>query len=446
MTKEPGKSKLSLGKIRPGISLIGAYIVVIFMGALILLAPFCAQNEISLVDALFTSASAITITGLITVDTATTWTPFGKAVILVLIQLGGIGIMSLTTVSFLFASQASLSLEALYFQELAGVEKMTNIKALLGKIVIVTLLIEAAGAIAIFPVYISELPFLDAVGYSIFHAISAFCSAGFTLLPDGYVAHANATYFLGINMGLIILGGLGFLVLVELWERARGQAIRRRFSLHLRVVVMMSTILLVLGTFLLWTSDQTDFITALFHSVTARSAGFNTVDTGAMTLPAVCLLMVLMFIGAGPGSTGGGIKVTSLATLVALGAQRFRGDNTVTLLKRTIPTRLVIRAVAVALIGVSAVVTATFLLVIFQTQAGLATANLLRDALFEAVSAVCTVGLSVGLTGQLTTASKFTVIFAMIIGRLGLLTIAYGLAAKSGLDKIKYAEGEIMIG
>ncbi|MCH9032650.1 MAG: hypothetical protein IIB00_10390, partial [candidate division Zixibacteria bacterium] len=245
MTTEPGKSKLSLGKIRPGISLIGAYIIVIFIGALILLTPFCAQNDISLVDALFTSASAITITGLITVNTAAAWTPFGKAVILVLIQLGAIGIMSLTTVSFLFASRASLSLEALYFQELAGVQKLTNIKALLGKIVMVTLLIEAAGAIAIFPVYISDLSFLDAVGYSIFHAISAFCSAGFVLLPDGYVAHASSTYFLGINMGLIILGGLGFLVLVELWDRARGHAIRPRFSLHLRVVVMMSTVLLV---------------------------------------------------------------------------------------------------------------------------------------------------------------------------------------------------------
>lgn len=435
-----------LSRIRTGVSLIVIYLLVIFVAALALALPFSQQQPVGFVDCLFTSASAITITGLITVDTAAVWTPIGKIILLILLQLGGIGIMSITTLSFLSAGRASLSLERLYFQELAGSQKVANAISLVKKIVLVTFLIEAIGAIFLFLDLVTILPPGEAFLSAIFHSVSAFCNAGFSLLPDSYMSFEGNTYFLLTNSVLILAGGLGFLVLVELWDSAFYQKGKRKFSLHLRLVVKMAVILVIGGTLLLWATHDFDLLQALFHSISARSAGFNSLDLSVVGLPAIGLIIILMYIGAAPGSTGGGIKTTSLATIVALGLQRFRGENHVTLLKRTIPTNLVIRAVAVALIGIATIALTTGLLVVFQTMDSPEPANLLRDALFEATSAVCTVGLSIGMTLELTTASKFTLIGAMIVGRLGLLTVAYGLAASPGLGKIRAAEGNPMIG
>lgn len=435
-----------LSRIRPGIILIGFYLLIIFVSAIILSLPICQNQPVDFADALFTSASAITITGLNTVNTAVHWSTLGQAVILLLIQVGAIGIMSLTTLTFLSRGRMSLSLERLYFQELAGSQKLSNAVSLVKKIILVTFLIEAIGVALLFGDLSRTLPPGQAFWYSLFHAISAFCNAGFALVPDSYVSWATDEYFLAVNSVLIICGGLGFLVLVELWEAIRRRRGTARFSLHLRMVVRMSAILLVGAAALLWMTDDFNFTQAVFHSVSSRSAGFNSLELSEVGLPAICLIILLMYIGTAPGSTGGGIKVTSLAVLTALGFQRFRGDNTVTLMSRSIPTPLVIRAVAVALIGVGAIAVTTILLVIFQSMDGPASPDLLRDSLFEATSAICTVGLSIGLTAELTTASKVTLIVAMIVGRLGLLTIAYGLAARAKPEKIRYAEGEMMIG
>lgn len=436
-----------LGKIRPGITLVSVYLLTILLGAGLLTLPISRTVPVDFVDAIFTAASAITITGLNTVDTPTTWTGFGQLVILILIQLGGIGIMSLTTVSFLSGARGSLSLETLYFQELAGSQKISNARELVSKIVIVTFLLEGIGVALILVDLVRYYPFPQALWVSIFHSISAFCNAGFSLIPDSYVSLASDHYFLSVNAALIMCGGFGFLVLVELWDRIRSRKReQRRFTLHLRMVLTVSAILVIGAGSLMWLTEDFDFAQAMFHSVSARSAGFNALDISAVNLPSICLIVVLMYIGTAPGSTGGGIKVTSLATLLALGAQRLRGDNTVTLMRRTIPTPLVIRAVAVALIGVGTITVTTFALVIFQTLDGPAEPNLLRDAIFESTSAVCTVGLSTGLTGVMTTASKLTVTVAMIVGRLGLLTIAYGIAARSRPEKMRYAEGNMMIG
>ncbi|MFQ5607804.1 MAG: TrkH family potassium uptake protein [Candidatus Zixiibacteriota bacterium] len=422
------------------------YALVILLSASVLALPISQAQPVSFVDSLFTAASALTITGLSTVDTATVWTPVGQSVILVLIQLGGIGIMSITTLSFLSAGRATLSMERLYFQELAGSAKVANALTLVKKIVLVTLLIEAIGVILMYFDLARHLAPTQAILSAVFHSISAFCNAGFALHSDSYMGYQADAYFLSVNSALILAGGLGFLVLVELWDSMRQRQPNRRYSLHLRLVMRMTVILVFGGAALLWVTEDFDFIQALFHSISSRSAGFNSLDLSTVTLPAISLIILLMYIGTAPGSTGGGIKTTSLATLVALGVQRFRGENNVTLLKRTIPTNLVIRAVAVALIGITAVALTTGLLVVFQTLDGPAPSNLLRDALFEATSAVCTVGLSIGLTSELTTASKITLIGAMIVGRLGLLTIAYGLAARPRLDRIKHAEGIPMIG
>lgn len=435
-----------IGRIRPGISLITIYLLVILVSAALLALPFSRQAPVAFVDCLFTTASAITITGLVTVDTATVWSPIGKTIILILIQLGGIGIMSITTISFLSVGRLSLSMERLYFQELTGTQKIANAISLVKKIVLVTFLIEGVGAVFIFFDLVNSLPPLEAALSAIFHAVSAFCNAGFVLQSDSYMSFQSDTYFLLVNSAMIIAGGLGFLVLVELWDCAFYQKGRRKYSLHLRLVIKMALILVFGGAALLWSTSEFDFMQALFHSINARSGGFNTLDLSTATLPAIGLLIVLMYIGAAPGSTGGGIKTTSLATIVALAVQRFRGENNVTLMKRTIPTNLVIRAVAVALIGIAAIGLATGLLVVFQTIDQPAPANLLRDALFEATSAICTVGLSIGMTQELTTASKFTLIGAMVVGRLGFLTVAYGLAASPKLDKIRAAEGAPMIG
>lgn len=435
-----------LGKLRPGVVLISFYVIVILLGAALLALPFSQERPVGFLDCLFTAASAITITGLNTVDTSLVWSNFGAIVILILIQLGGIGIMSLTTLSFLTAGRASLSLENLYFQELAGSHKIANARSLVKKIILVTFLIEAIGVILIFPDLARTLPPGKAFGHAIFHSISAFCNAGFSLMPNSYMTLGADSYFLYVNCGLIVLGGFGFLVLVELWEHLRRRRVGQQFSLHLRMVITVSVILVVGAAGVFWLTEDFDFLQAFFHSVSARSAGFNAIDITVINLPSICLLMILMYIGTGPGSTGGGIKVTSLATLFALGVQRLRGDNTVTLMKRTIPTPLVIRAVAVAMIGIGTIIVSTMLLVVFQSAGGIAEPNLLRDALFEATSAVCTVGLSAGLTPLMTPASKITIICAMIVGRLGLLTIAYGIAARAKTETIRYAEGSMMIG
>ncbi len=442
--------------------LVGGFAAAIVVGGGLLALPWSAAGQrVAFLDALFTATSAVCVTGLTVIDTGTSYSAFGQAVILMLIQLGGLGITTLSTAMFLiFGQRASLSthdvLESSFLARPKG-----NLKPLLLQVFLWTIAIEAIGAALLLPAELRRLPFAQAVWNAVFHAVSAFCNAGFSLRPDNLMsARTSANVILPIA-GLIIMGGLGFGVLTELteslWTRIRGRR-AHRVSLQAKTVLATTGILLLAGTLGFWvleygnllrgTSVSSRFLTSFFASVTARTAGFNTIDYGQVTAATVCFTILLMAIGGAPGSTAGGIKVTTLAVLFALARARLRGSRWVTLFGRGISNMAVDKAFAVVALMTVFVATGAVLLsavgfshIPHQQHPGQS-----MGLLFEVVSALCTVGLSTGITPTLPAGGKVIVIVLMFVGRLGTLTIALAIARQVPSPGVHLAEEPIMIG
>lgn len=434
--------------------MVYSFLSLIAAGTLLLMLPGATQdgNGLVIIDALFTSTSAVCVTGLIVVDTATHFTLFGEIVIMVLIQLGGIGIITFATFLFLFIS-GGLGVGQMNTLKDMLAEKNTNlVTATLKKVVGFTLFVEA---IAVVAYYLSWDMEFSSQGqrflFSVFHAISAFCNAGFSLFTNSLADAHNATN-LGINittMVLIVLGGLGFTVIWEIIRKKREEAIwRRRLSIHTRIVLYTTTLLIFVGTvFILileWNNTLAGysfgdkFILSLFQSITTRTAGFNTVDTGAMGVSVTLVMLTLMLIGGSPASTAGGIKTTTFAVLVRSIAMTVRGYNRMELYKRTIPNSIIFRAMTVILMAVTCISISTILLSIVEDHAFL-------DLLFEEVSAFATVGLSRGITGDLTSWGKGIIILSMFIGRVGILTFMVAFASRADNRKYRYPEESIMV-
>ncbi len=399
----------------------------ILAGAVVLGFPVCARppNVMDPVDALFTATSAVCVTGLIVVDTATFFSATGQSVILLLVQVGGLGIMTLST----FAAIV-LGARPGFGQEEALAQIMESpspgaVYRLVRFIVLVTFVIEGTGALVLFLAGLTRaMPPKEALEFGVFHAISAFCNAGFALQPDSLETFASSPAIMGTVSVLIITGGLGFAVLAGLWDRVRG--VSRRSNAHTRLALLGTAVLLVAGTagFLAfgWRDGAGSGILgrlghAFFLSVTARTAGFNAVDMAVLGSAPVLLLIVLMFVGACPGSTGGGIKVTTAAILgLSVRATLLRREDVEVFGRRLRPTNV---TRAIAIVAISMGIVALGLLVLLQTQ------DLPFDqVLFEAVSAFGTVGLSLGATAHLNDVGKLTIIALMFAGRVGPLTLA----------------------
>ncbi len=442
--------------------LVSGFAAAILAGGVLLALPVSASGaRIGFLDALFTATSAVCVTGLTVRDTGSEYSTFGHVVILLLIQLGGLGITTLSTALFLFFGQrASLSTHDVV-QSSFRARPEGKLKPLLIQVFVWTIAIEAAGAAILLPTELSRLPPLQAAWNATFHAVSAFCNAGFSLRSDSLMGdRADPAVILPIA-GLIIFGGLGFGVLTELGEHLRTRASGRRptrLSLHAKTALAATGILLLVGTLgflvlerrnLLEERNLMDrFLTSFFASVTARTAGFYSINYAQATTATIFLTIVLMGIGGCPGSTAGGIKATTLGVLFAAARGRLRGSRWASLFGRGVPDMAVDKALAVVALMTVFIVGGTLLLSAVELRhlAHIQTPGRSVGLLFEVVSALGTVGLTTGITPTLTAGGKIVVIVLMFIGRLGPLTIAVAIAKQRPAPPVRLAEEPIMIG
>ena len=438
----------------------GSFLLLIGLGTLLLKLPGVAEPGLGLtwLDALFTSTSAVCVTGLIVVDTPAAFTPIGEALLLGLIQLGGLGMLTFTSLIILtLGGRGTLALDdaAVYGEEIGRHFDRRNIVA---KLVLFTLGCEAAGALALWAIWGPTLGWREAAWPALFHSVSAFCNAGFSTNSDSLVGFRDSPATLAAVAGLIVVGGLGFVTLADTGRalrRAGGARLRGRLSLHARLTLVTTAVLLAGGAVLLgffeWDRQLdglgvVDKLTnATFMSVTARTAGFNTIDYGRASSGSNLLTILLMFAGGAAGGTAGGVKVTTTALVVMLAWSRMRGRHAVQAFGRSVPPGTVDRAVGLAAVALTVGVVA--LLVLTRTETfGEVQTQFLR-LMFEAFSALATVGLSMGQTGELSAGGRWVVIVLMFVGRIGPLTAAAAVARKMRLaDRVRYAYEDVIVG
>ncbi len=438
-------------KFNPVRFLAFSFLFLIVLGAFLLKLPVATTNGISFTNAFFTSTSAVCVTGLIAVDTPTAFTLFGKIVILFLIQFGAIGIMTFAAF-FIWLVRQKISLSERMMLEYAFLqtEREFSLKSFLFFIFRFTFIAEFFGAIAYFFSF-KDLDFSKRVFFSVFHSISAFCNAGFSLYSDSLMKYSNSIAVNLITISLIFMGGIGFIVVFELRNklsylvRHRNLKYRAPFlSLHSYVVLWTTVILILFGALAIFFSQyfsngQINFLQSLFQSVTCRTAGFNTVDVAQMSRASILIMEFLMFIGGSPGSTAGGIKTTTIAVLFFM---MFMGKNNfedVTARERSLPKNVIFQALLVFQFSLAIISLVLLLLVMFEPKIGILQLS------FETVSAFGTVGLSMDTTMKLSNASKYVLMFAMFAGRVGSLTI-FSLFMNRKPLLIKHAEERILIG
>ncbi|GEM49263.1 TrkH family potassium uptake protein [Deinococcus cellulosilyticus] len=430
------------------------------IGTVLLSMPFSAApgKEVTFLQALFTATSALCITGLAVLDTASTFSVWGELVIMVLIQIGGLGILTFGTAFAVFAGRRMGVQERLNLATQLGGVNAGEVKHILVQIFRFVMVIELAGTLLL---YIHFLPLEGPVGglyYAAFHAVSAFNNAGFALYPDSLMRFVDDKYVNLVISALVILGSMGFLVMASLLLHLQKPR-QHRLDLNAWISIWTSVFLLLLGFFTItaleWNNPATlgklhwsDRIMAgFFHSVAPRSIGFNTVDYGLMHHGTLLITIMLMFVGANPGSTGGGIKTTTFFVLITSVWSMLRGRGEMVAFKRRIEQDIVMRAGVVAVMSLSIIVFALFLLTITE-QENMAQGKLtLLQIIFETFSAFCTVGLSMNATGQFSDAGKIILAFLMYVGRIGPLTFAIALSTRSTKGVIHYpADRNIQIG
>jgi len=427
-----------------------SFAAAITTGTLLLSLPAATADGrgLSPIDALFEATSATCVTGLTVVSTAHDLSLFGQLVVLTLIQIGALGIMTVSTM-FAYAAGRRVSLSGtLTLGEELGQPRLAGVIVLARNVAMLTFVIELAGALVLTALFSRHYPLGRAAYLGVFHAISAFGNAGFDLFGDSLAGFATDVPVNLVMMTLIVLGGLGFYVITELvaWRRTT------RLSLHTRIVLKASGILILAGTVLVllfeWSNPETlgalpsggRLLAALFQAVTPRTAGFNTVPTGALASSTLLILMVLMFIGASPGSTGGGIKTTTFVAVLATVRSVFRRRDDVEIEERRLPPEVPAKALAITLLALAVVLTAAVILLAAEDAP-------LRDVLFETVSAFGTVGLSTGLTSELSPVGRILISALMYTGRVGPLTLVVALSRKRTVSKDWHLpEARIIVG
>ena len=436
---------------RPGLSpaqrIVIGYFVIAFLGAVALLLPWCRTGPVSFTDSFFTSVSALCVTGLSTVTTATTWTPLGDGVIAVLMQIGGAGMTLIMTSIYLALGRKITLRDRILIAEDRNFGIRGSVR-LMKSILYFSFGIEGAAALMFFLYFrfAYHYSWLRALGISVFHSISAFNNAGFDLWGNSLEGFKNNPFVVLLTSALIILGGLGFIVLVELTNYPK----TRTLSLHTKIVLRMTGILLLVGTLLIlffeanysmahlsWGSK---ILNAWFTSVTTRTAGFDTVSIGNMKEVTWFIITILMFIGASPGSTGGGIKTTTFYTLMKASITNARGDGEICSGQRAIPWEISQRAMLIFFLAIGVVSVATLV------DAALEPHIRVMRIIFEEVSAFGTVGLTTGITSSVNTAVKWVLIVTMYIGRVGILTLLVGMLQKRAPSQVKHVQERIFVG
>lgn len=423
----------------PGRIIALGFAAVILVGALLLSLP-CSLREgeqIAPIDALYTSTSAVCVTGLVVTDTRDTFTPFGHFILALLIQIGGLGVSSVGA-GIILAMGRRIDLKGRnLIREAMNHGSGGGIVRFLRSILLTTLITELAGAAVSFLVFVRDYPPLKALGISLFHAVAAFNNAGFDVLGnmENLAPYRENSLLILTTSILIILGGIGFLVIREMLRHTFHW---KRYSFHAKVVLSVTALLLAGGTVLLKLTEEISWLDAFFHSVSARTAGYSTVPLSSFSDAGLLTMCVLMFIGASSGSTGGGIKTGTFFVLIQ-GIRSAATNRSEKAFHYAVPRNAFRKAAVVASLALGVVLTGTYLLLVLEPQLAL------RDALVEIVSAVATVGLSTGITPTLGTGAKLLTILLMYVGRLGPLTIA-SLWYFSRGDRVKYPEGDIAIG
>ncbi len=439
MILSPFKSAVNqLKKQSPARLISLGFASVILLGAILLMLPVSIRPgvQVTFVDALFTSTSAVCVTGLIAIDTADHFTVFGRAVVALLIQIGGLGVTSVG-VGLILAAGKRVSMKGrLMVKEAMNVSSSRGLIRLVKAVLLTTLCFETAGAVLSFLVFVQDYPPLSALGISIFHSIAAFNNSGFDILGNltNLIPYQNNILLNLTTCFLIIFGGLGFLVILDILRNRRF----KKLSLHSKVVILTSVILLAVGTLLLKATEDISWMGAFFHSVSARTAGFSTYPIGEFSSAGLFVLIVLMFIGASPGSTGGGIKTSTF--FVMLSATRSAATNQHCMaFYRKIPDDDISKAFIIAFLSMLTVCMGTLALCLLEPE------YTFIQILFEVTSAFGTVGLSTGITPDLLPASKLLLVLIMFIGRLGAMTIVSMWSFKQPTTAV-FTEENITIG
>ena len=404
-------------KIKPGRIIVLGFLIVILLGTILLMLPISINEgkNVSFINALFTSTSAVCVTGLIAIDTAYTFTVFGRTIVALLIQIGGLGVTSVG-VGFIMLMKKKVGIkERTLIKESINLDSLKGVVKLVKSILIMTLIFESIGVILSYIVFSKDYAPLDALGISLFHSIAAFNNSGFDILGglQNLIPYQNNILLNLTTCGLIIFGGIGFLVIKEIIE------IRslKKFTLHTKIVLIMTGILLIVGTILLKLTENISWLGAFFFSTSARTAGFSTYSLSTFTNAGLFVLIILMFIGASPGSTGGGIKTTTLFTLYKSIYSTSTNRHCVAF-KRKIPLGVILKSFNITILALFIICIGTFTLSILEPN------YTFMQLLFEVTSAFGTVGLSTGITPDLSDLSKFIISLIMFIGRLGPMTIA----------------------
>lgn len=470
----PGFIRLNRGmmltkKLHPTQILVGGFLAVILIGSILLSLPISSAtgSYTSFEDALFTATSAVCVTGLVVVNTAAHWSLFGKIVILICIQIGGLGFMSLVSMIFVALGKRitlknrMVMQEALNFKTTAGVVRFTKM------VVKGTLIVEGVGALLLAFIFVPEYGVGKGIWYSIFHAISAFCNAGFDIIGDSsltpYVGNTIVNF---VIMALIVIGGLGFSVWLDTYK-----AIERKIKapknytwrqtinklcLHTKLVYVITAVLLLLGfivTLVLEFANpgtlgpltlKEKIYAALFQSVSPRTAGFNTVNLAELTDTSKLFTILLMMIGGSPAGTAGGIKTVTIGVLVLCAISTIKGNNQTVIFKRKISFNTITRSLTIVMIAISVVIVSVGCLSLTEEFT-------FMEILFETVSAFATVGTTLGITPFLSSIGKLLIIIVMFIGRLGVITTAVALMVRQGNKEnskgnIQYPEEKVMVG
>jgi trk system potassium uptake protein TrkH len=435
----------------PPVTVMLSFILVIFLGTILLMMPASsAQGKVtSPVDALFIATSATCVTGLVVVDVGSYFSLFGQIVILLLIQVGGLGLMTISTAfAIVLGQRLTIKLESTMYKVVGGSQSL-NVLNLLKNTMFVTLIIEGLGAAFLYIRFSMDYAPLRAFYYSIFHAVSAFCNAGISLLPCNLSSYVG-DYIINIGItGLIILGGLGFNVIIDLHHFIFRKSKVRKLALHSKIVLLVTALLLIGGAIIFFLveyhgimkglSIKEKLLASWFNSVSARTAGFNVIDIGSLSKASLLISMVLMFIGASPGSTGGGIKTTTFAVLVLSIIGMFKGTRDLSIFNRRIPNSNSREATSLVVLSATIIFIVLFFLLLLEPFS-------FEDLMFEAVSAFGTAGLSTGITPMLSTLGKLLIILLMYVGRIGPLTLIYAFAVRQGTVNLSYAEEKIAIG
>lgn len=460
MTKKFLRKPMSFS---PATLVLGSFLLLIAIGATLLkLELATVSGEISWIDAIFTATSAVCVTGLVVVDTGSFFTPFGQLVILLLIQIGGLGVMTISVALFSWIGHSVSLSSRLAMQDIFAHAPRRDIYQLVRSVIFFTLTTEAVGAGLLALHWSGEMPWRQALYSGVFHAVSAFCNAGFALFPEG-LAPYSGNWLLNLTICLLIVtGGIGFPVLYDLHSRFLSREHRAKRLAVQTKTVLLTTALLIVGGALMFALLETPgtvmanrtpgewLLIPLFQSITCRTAGFNTVDIGALREATIVMMLFLMFVGASPGSCGGGVKTTTLAILANFTVSRIRHRKRVNFFKKSLPEATVTKVMSLIVLSMAVISLVVFMLLISDTfievGGGSPAAKIhALQYLFETVSAFATVGLSMGITAALSSWDKAWIIAIMIVGRVGVLTFSYIIVGNSAGGK-EYSEENMMIG